>query len=51
MHNLIKLIIPKKYPMENQKLILIKKISENNFEKEELLDVRFVPLLNQRVEH
>lgn len=42
-----KLIIPKKYSMENQKLILIKKIDENNFEKEELLDVKFVPLLNK----
>ena len=41
-----KLIIPKKYPLENQKLILIEKNSENNFEKEELFDVKFVPLLN-----
>ncbi len=41
-----KLIIPKKYPLENQKLILIEKKSENNFKKEELLDVKFVPLLN-----
>jgi len=46
-----KLIIPKKFPMENQKLILIKKIDENNFEKEELLDVKFVPLLNNSVQH
>ena len=41
-----KLIIPKKYPLENQKLILIEKNSENNFEKKELFDVKFVPLLN-----
>ena len=46
-----KLIIPKKFPMENQKLILIKKIDENNFEKEELLDVKFVPLLNNNAQH
>jgi len=41
-----KLIIPKKYPLENQKLILIEKNSENNFKKKELFDVKFVPLLN-----
>ena len=41
-----KLIIPKKYPLENQKLILIEKNIENNFEKKELFDVKFVPLLN-----
>ena len=41
-----KLIIPKKYPLENQKLILIEKNSENNFKKNELFDVKFVPLLN-----
>ena len=46
-----KLIIPKKFPMKNQKLILVKKIDENNFEKEELLDVKFVPLLNNSVQH
>ena len=46
-----KLIIPKKYPMANQKLILIKKIGENNFEKEELLDVRFVPLLDKDIQN
>ena len=45
------LIIPKKYPSGNQKLILIKKTSENSFDQKELFDVRFVPLLNQRVEH
>ena len=46
-----KLIIPKKYPLENQKLILIEKNSENNFKKEELFDVKFVPLLNKNIEH
>ena len=46
-----KLIIPIKYSFENQKLILIKKKSENNFEKEELFDVKFVPLLNKNIEH
>ena len=46
-----KLIIPMKYSFENQKLILIKKKSENNFEKEELFDVKFVPLLNKNAEH
>ena len=44
-----KLIFPKKYPLKNQKLILIKKISENNFKKEELFDVKFVPLLNENI--
>ena len=44
-----KLIFPKKYPFENQKLILIKKISENDFKKEELFDVKFVPLLNENI--
>ena len=46
-----KLIFPKKYSFENQKLILIKKIGENNFKKEELFDVKFVPLLNNSVQH
>ena len=46
-----KLIIPMKYSFENQKLILIKKNGENNFEKEELFDVKFVPLLNKNTEH
>ena len=45
------LIFPKKYPFENQKLILIEKISENNFKKKELFDVKFVPLLNNSVQH
>jgi len=46
-----KLIIPKKYSLENQKLVLIKKNNENNFEQEELFDVKFVPLLNNNIEH
>ena len=46
-----KLIFPKKYPSGNQKLILIKKISENNFKKRELFDVKFVPLLNNNAQH
>ena len=46
-----KLIIPKKYPLENQKLILVKRNSENNFEKKELFDVKFVPLLNKNIEY
>jgi homoserine O-acetyltransferase len=46
-----KLIIPKKYPMENQKLILIKKTGENSFDQKELFDVKFVPLLNDSVQH
>ncbi len=46
-----KLIFPKKYPSENQKLILVKKKGENNFEKEELFDVKFVPLLNKNIKH
>ena len=32
-----KLIFPKKYPSENQKLILIEKIGENNFKKKNYL--------------
>ena len=46
-----KLIFPKKYPSENQKLVLVKKKGENNFEKEELFDVKFVPLLNKNIEN
>ena len=42
-----RLIIPKKYHNGSQKLLLINKKSENNFDKEELLDVKFVPLLNE----
>ena len=46
-----KLIFPKKYPFGNQKLILIKKIAENNFKKKELFNVKFVPLLNLNVQY
>ena len=46
-----KLIFPKKYPSENQKLILIKKIGENNFKKKELFDVKFVTLLSNNAQH
>ena len=45
------LIFPKKYPFENQKLILVKKIDDNNFKKKELFDVKFVPLLNNNTQH
>ena len=45
------LIFPKKYPFENQKLILIEKIGENNFRKKELFDVKFVPLLDNNAQH
>ena len=42
-----RLIMPKKYHAGNQKLLLINKKNENHFDKEELLDVKFVPLLNE----
>ena len=45
------LIIPKKYPFDNQKLILIKKTGKNTFDQKELFDVKFVPLLNKNIEH
>ena len=45
------LIIPRKYSLDNQKLILIKKTGNNSFDQEELFDVRFVPLLNKNIEH
>ena len=45
------LIIPKKYPSGNQKLILIKKTSKNYFDQKELFDVKFVPLLNTNIEY
>ena len=44
-----KIIMPKKYSEGNQKLILIKKNSENSFDQKELLDVKFVPLLNKAI--
>ncbi len=43
------LIMPKKYHTENQKLLLIKKNNDNYFDQEELLDVKFVPLLNEDI--
>ena len=42
-----RLIMPKKYHTGNQKLLLINKKNENHFDQEELLDVKFVPLLNK----
>lgn len=45
------LIIPKKYPSRNQKLILIKKTDKNSFDQKELFDVKFVPLLDKNIEH
>ena len=46
-----KLIIPIKYSSGNQKLKLVKKTSENSFDQKELFDVKFVPLLNENIEH
>ena len=43
------LIIPKKYSSGNQKLILIKKTSKDSYDEKELLDVKFVPLLNSNI--
>jgi len=42
-----RLIMPKKYEAGNQKLILVTK-KNGNFEQKELLDVKFVPLLNMK---
>ena len=42
-----KLIFPKKYSLEHQKLILINKINEYLFDEERLFDVKFVPLLEK----
>ena len=41
-----RLIMPKKYETGNQKLLLVTKKS-GNIEQKELLDVKFVPLLNE----
>ena len=41
-----RLIMPKKYEVGNQKLLLVTK-KNGNFEQKELLDVKFVPLLNE----
>ena len=49
--NFRKLIIPIKYSSENQKLKLVEKTSENNFNQKELFGVKFVPLLNKNIEH
>ena len=46
-----KLIFPKKYSLEDQKLILIEKKGENNFEKKELFDVKFVPILEKGIDY
>ena len=43
------LVMPKKKPSGNQKLLLVKKNNETYLEKE-LLDVKFVPLLNRNIE-
>ena len=42
-----KIIYPKKYDLETQKLILLEKINKNKFNTNTLFDVRFVPLLNK----
>ena len=42
-----RLIMPKKYHAGHQKLLLVKKNNENNFDEKELLEVKFVPLLNE----
>ena len=44
-----RLVMPKKNPSGNQKLLLVKKNNETYLEKE-LLDVKFVPLLNKNIE-
>ena len=46
-----KLIYPKKYPLDNQKLILIKKKDAGNFDEKKLLEVKFVPLLKKNNEN
>ena len=43
-----KIIFPKKYTMETQKLMLLEKINKKKYKHETLLDVRFVPLLNKK---
>ena len=43
------LVMPKKKPSGNQKLLLVKKNNDTYLEKE-LLDVKFVPLLNKNIE-
>ena len=46
-----KLIIPKKCSFENQKLVLIKKTDESSLNQKELINVKFVPLLNENIKH
>ena len=43
-----RLVMPKKYDLGNQKLLLVTK-KNGNFEQKELLDVKFVPLLNESI--
>ena len=43
------LIMPKKYHSGNQKLLLISKKNHNQYDEEELLNVKFVPLLNENI--
>jgi len=43
-----KIIFPKKYDFETQKLILLEKINKNKYITKTLFDVRFVPLLNKK---
>jgi len=38
-----KVIFPKEYASKQQKLILLKKLNESNYSKQELFSVRFVP--------
>jgi len=40
-----RLIFPKKYPFEKQKLLLLKKVSNSKYASQKLFDVEFVPLL------
>jgi len=40
-----KIIFPKEYSLGQQKLLLLKKLSESNYSTQELFGVRFVPLL------
>ena len=42
-----RLIMPKQYPSGNQKLLLVTKKNKNHFDQMELLNVKFVPLLNK----
>ena len=44
-----KIIFPKKYSTRIQKLILLEKINKTKHKHKELLDVRFVPLLETNV--